>query len=415
VAREPPLDAGNARPDAWWVSDVSDHLTPVLWVCGPAGVGKSTVAWEIYTGLVSVGIEVGYVDIDQLGMCFPEPASDPGRYRIAAENLGAVVAGHRAAGARAVVVSGVVDPARGVPVDKIPGIVLTTCRLRADAADLTRRLIARQGDRELVAQALAEAEILDASALGDLCVDTSGLPVDEIVRLVRERTAGWAVRTGPATSDEVVERGPPADPGGGPILWLCGATGVGKSAAGFDLYLRHVLGRQLPGAFVDLDQIGFYRTTPADTRVNHRMRARILADIWRTFRAAGARCLTIVGPAEDDSAIKTYARALPAATITVCRLHAGRDELIRRIALRGQGRSWAQPGDPLKGQPAGHLSAFADQAVADAAMLERAAIGDVRIDTDQRAVEQVADAIIAETGWPTDSTPAGQQSTTDTE
>jgi uncharacterized protein YhfF len=30
------------------------------------------------------------VDIDQLGMCYPEPASDPGRHRMKARNLGAV-------------------------------------------------------------------------------------------------------------------------------------------------------------------------------------------------------------------------------------------------------------------------------------------------------------------------------------
>jgi hypothetical protein len=52
---------------------------------------------------------------------------------------GAVVAGYRAAGARAVVVSGVVDPAKGVHVDKVPNAVPTTCRLRADAGDLSRR------------------------------------------------------------------------------------------------------------------------------------------------------------------------------------------------------------------------------------------------------------------------------------
>jgi hypothetical protein len=38
--------------------------------------------------------------------------------------------------------------------------------------------------------------------------------------------------------------------------------------------------------------------------------------------------------------------------------------------------------------------------VADAAALERAAVGDVRVDTDRRTAEEVADAVIAETGWP---------------
>ena len=52
-------------------SVVSD-LIPVLWLCGPPGIGKSTVGWEIFTQLTQAGIEAGYVDIDQLGICIPK-------------------------------------------------------------------------------------------------------------------------------------------------------------------------------------------------------------------------------------------------------------------------------------------------------------------------------------------------------
>jgi broad-specificity NMP kinase len=380
---------------------VRTEPTPVLWVCGPAGVGKTTVAWEIYTGLVGSGVEVGYVDIDQLGMCFPAPESDPGRHRIAAENLNAVVAGYRTAGARAVIVSGVVDPGHGVHVDELSGIVLTTCRLRADAGDLRRRLTARQADPAYIARALAEAEALDAGDRNDLCIDTTGLPVDRVVALTRQRTAGWMDPTGTAAPGDAAER-PPADAAAGPILWLCGPTGVGKSTVGFNLFLRHVLGTQISGAFVDLDQIGFYPPPSTAARADHRMRATILADMWRTFRAAGAECLTVVGPAGDATAIAEYARVLPAATITVCRLHAGPEELARRIVLRGRGGSWSQPGDPLKGQPGEFLAAVAEQAAADDAALERGSVGDLRVCTTERTVEEVADAIVAATGWPGD-------------
>ena len=82
---------------------------PGLWLCGPPGVGKTSVGWEIYSELVRSGIQTGYVDIDQLGMCYPELATDPGRHRMKTRNLGAVVAVYRAAEARCVVVSGVID------------------------------------------------------------------------------------------------------------------------------------------------------------------------------------------------------------------------------------------------------------------------------------------------------------------
>jgi adenylylsulfate kinase-like enzyme len=85
------------------------HAMPLLWLCGPAGVGKTTVRYQVYSALVSAGVPAGFVDIDQLGMCYPETAADPGRHRLQARNLAAVVAGHRASGARCVVVTGVVD------------------------------------------------------------------------------------------------------------------------------------------------------------------------------------------------------------------------------------------------------------------------------------------------------------------
>ncbi|MDW6060029.1 hypothetical protein SAZ11_20960 [Streptomyces sp. FXJ1.4098] len=115
---------------------MSGEPIPVLWLCGPPGVGKTEVGWEIYTELGRAGVAAGYVDVDQLGICYPEPASDPGRHLMQARNVGAVVAGYRAAGARCVVVSGVVDTARGVHADRIPGAALTVCRLRVGQDEL---------------------------------------------------------------------------------------------------------------------------------------------------------------------------------------------------------------------------------------------------------------------------------------
>jgi len=177
---------------------VVSELIPVLWLCGPPGIGKSTVGWEIFTQLTQAGIEAGYVDIDQLGMCYPEPASDPGRHRLKAQNLGAVVANYRAAGARCVIVSGVVDPGRGVPADLIPRAVMTVCRLRAGRDELRQRFLGRGGQAGLLDEVLSQADAMDASDVADVCVDTSGLAAAEAARLVRERIAGWPVLTAPS-------------------------------------------------------------------------------------------------------------------------------------------------------------------------------------------------------------------------
>jgi hypothetical protein len=185
----------------------------------------------------------------------------------------------------------------------------------------------------------------------------------------------------------------------GPVLWLCGATGVGKSTVGFEVYQR-ARRAGLTAAYIDLDQLGFCRPGPADDPGNHRVKALNLAAVWRTYRAAGAQCLTMVGPVENQVAVAVYTDALPSAAITLVRLHAGRDQLTRRILLRGQGRgSWPQPGDPLLGQSTDRLLEVADQAAAAEAQ-EGASIGAMSVDTDSHTAEDAADVIIAQTGWP---------------
>jgi adenylylsulfate kinase-like enzyme len=381
---------------------VNDGVIPVLWLCGPPGVGKTTVGWELYAELVRSGIQTGYIDIDQLGVCYPEAESDRGRHRMKARNLGAVVAGHRAAGARCVVVSGVVDADHGVNIDELPHMGLTVCRLRADQEDLAQRFVGRRGQAEGLEQVLQEAADLDAGAVADVCVDTSGLTVGEVALRVRERAGGWPVLTDSGRSSVAAEpgRGQAVADGTGsgldlavPVLWLCGVTGVGKSTVGFQVYLK-VLRGGLTAAYIDLDQLGFCGPTPAD----HQVKARNLAGMWRTYREAGAQALVIVGPVEDESAVSVYADALPAATLTVCRLHAGRNELTSRIMLRGQGGSWSQPGDPLVGQPATHLLRIAAQAAHDADALEQSAIGH-RIDTNGRTIEEITDMVFTQTAW----------------
>jgi len=106
------------------------------------------------------------------------------------------------------------------------------------------------------------------------------------------------------------------------------------------------------------------------------------------------------GPIENQAALRAYAAALPAAVITTCRLHAGPAELRRRIMTRGEGGSWPQPGDPLRGQPASYLSRVAEQAAADARALDHASLDALRIDTTGRTASQAADLTTAAAGWP---------------
>jgi hypothetical protein len=60
-----------------------------------------------------------------------------------------VVANYRAAGARCVVVSGIVDAPHRLHADLVPGAVLTVCRLRVDRDELRRRFLGRGESAEV--------------------------------------------------------------------------------------------------------------------------------------------------------------------------------------------------------------------------------------------------------------------------
>jgi hypothetical protein len=260
---------------------------------------------------------------------------------IRARNAGAVIGNYRAAGARCVIVNGVVDPDLGVRPDLLGQAAVTACRLRADPEEVVRRLRGRDGHGDgdpgdTARLARGDCERMDASGLAGVCVDTTGVPAAEVARLVRDGCRDWH---------------------------------------GFGAAARERPDTLPPG--------------PAS-----------LAAIWRTYHAAGARQLVLAGPVENQAALQAHLAALPAAAVTVCRLHAGPAELRRRIITRGEGGSWPQPGDPLLGRSASYLSRVASRSAADAQALDRASLDAIRIDTDGHTAAQAAGLIAATARWP---------------
>ncbi|NUT35185.1 MAG: ATP-binding protein [Hamadaea sp.] len=349
-------------------------MVPVLWLYGAPGAGKTSTASALHARLVADGVEAAYVDVDQLGMCYPEPPGDPERHRLKEANLAGIVAGFEAAGACCVVVSGVVDAATGVHLPNVTG-----CRLVVDREEHRRRYVGRGYRVEDVELALDEADKL--ANLPGFSVETSGLTVPEVVDRVLVVT-GWPVTTAAKTRPpEPAVADKPGD-----VLWLSGATGVGKSTVGFPVFLR-LLGAGQAAGYVDADQLALYAGG------GHPLKARNLATVWRTYHAVGVRTLVVVGPIEDAAALEQYAVVLPNVRFTLVRLHAGRATLAERILRRGAGGgSWVQPGDPLLGRPAEDLKRIAEAAYVDAEALERSRLGH-RVDTDGRAVAAIADAV----------------------
>jgi DNA polymerase III delta prime subunit len=375
---------------------------PVLWLAGPAGVGKSAASWQLFTELADSGIRVAFADTDQLCMCYPAPPGDPGREDIKARNAGAAISNFRAAGAQCVIANGVLDPAAGLRAELLPQAAVTICRLRARADEVERRFVARHGQQDDTAELLqsvrTEASLLDQSSFADACVDTTDVPEIEVAARVRDACRDWPGFSGalPESAISAIETARP--PAGGEVLLLTGPTGVGKSTIGFQFYLD-CLNAGFVAGYVDLGQIGFLRPGGASDPRDQSLGARNLAAIWRTYRSAGASRLVVTGHIDSEAEFQCYARELPGAQIALCRLRAEREELTRRILSRGAGGSWPEPGDSLRGQPAGFLRAVANRVWGQEAARGQAWLGGLSLDTDGHTPREAASLLASATGW----------------
>ena len=324
-------------------------MIPIVWVTGPPGVGKTAVAWRVFEHLQRSGAEPAYVDVDQLGMVVPAPDGDPDRHRLKELNVVALRRNFAVAGARLLIVSGVVDPVHGPDLGVLGGPRVRVARLRADPDALRARLRRRNGQlrppRGSPSQdddAVQFADVLDRSGFADRCIDTTGRSIDEVAGSVLQDDAWFAA--GSETVDTSAG-GLEASPADGEVLWVSGPTGVGKSTVGYCAYLD-VLRSGARAAFVDVDQLGF-GVSDADALA---LKAQNLAAVWSNYADAGARLAIVVGDVTTSAEARRYEQALPMTTITWSRLRVDDEELVRRIRSRGVGGSWAQPGDPLRGR-----------------------------------------------------------------
>lgn len=299
---------------------------PVLWLYGPAGVGKTTAAWELFTRISGDGVRVAHVDIDQLGMCYgpptsteslwPEPVSDHVRHRRKTVNLDAVAANAREAGAAGLIVSGIVDPEHGIDTGLLPNVALTAIRLRAEPTEILHRLSVRARPGQQFDEVLHDAAALDRNDFPGACIDTTRLDVDQVLEQVTKHAADWL--TVGAQSATPLPAEPATTRPGVPILWLCGPRPPGLSAVGYEVH-RQLRLAGMSAAYLDLEQVGFLRPPSPEDPANHRFKAANLAAVYRTFQACGADCLVAVGSAEEPGDEDTYVEGLADVPLVTCR------------------------------------------------------------------------------------------------
>jgi adenylylsulfate kinase len=173
----------------------NDHPTALL-ITGTVGAGKTSVAAAAGSILAEARIPHAVIDLDALSQSWPTPPDDPFNLAMELRNLESLARNYLLAGACRLVVSGVVETtAERARYRAALGVELCVCRLRADLAELHRRLRIRHAgaDPEMrwhLDRAEQLDQILDQSAVDDFEVISDGRTLTDTAADVLTRT-GW--------------------------------------------------------------------------------------------------------------------------------------------------------------------------------------------------------------------------------
>ena len=175
----------------------------ILLVTGPAGIGKSTVCWEMGTQLAAANVAHAAVESDELDRVFPRPSAkdlerlEPKTSDVSAVNLAAVWKTYRALGHSRLIMSGVMlhpEHDRRWILAAIPGAHTTIFRLRAAEATLRARLDRREvgsGRVEQVQRTLRQARRMAGEpTTGLMVVPTDGESPQDLAATIL-RAVGW--------------------------------------------------------------------------------------------------------------------------------------------------------------------------------------------------------------------------------
>lgn len=353
----------------------------LLRLAGSPGVGKSAVGWAAAERIGAQGLPVAYVDIDQLGACYPAPADDPYRWQLKERALGLLAEHYLHAGVARLIVSGVVRS--DLPPPGLPGIAVRSLWLDADAEVRLARLAPRRWDsatsNETVRVGSEEAARLHRSWER---LSTDDLSVEETVDVVLSR---WAPRG--AESPVSWESPAPAVGDTGRVLWITGPRCVGASTVGW-LIASDAWQQGRRTGFVDIAQLSFTWNVDVPVGLTNGVA------LQQAFVAAGAERCVVVAPLELDPArVRT---AFGDTQISFVRLTASATDLHDRALARTRGEGPQLAGDDLLGAAPADvrttITALADQQIDSRP-------GESVVETSGCAATAVQQQVITAAGW----------------
>ncbi|WP_117192531.1 AAA family ATPase [Rhizobium terrae] len=173
-------------------SEAEDQVE-ILLLTGPAGVGKSTLSWEISARLAEAGIAHAAIETDELDRVFPRPSRQdlerlaPGTIDISALNLKAIWSVYRELKQTRLIMSGVMMHLafdRRWITSAIPNAKIIVVRLMATEESIADRLARRETEDGLDAQfqrSLRQLNHMTTETGGDMLrIHTDGRSVSEI-------------------------------------------------------------------------------------------------------------------------------------------------------------------------------------------------------------------------------------------
>jgi ribose 1,5-bisphosphokinase PhnN len=175
----------------------------LLLITGPAGVGKSTLCWEMSAQLAAQQVAHAVIETDELDRVFPRPSSEeleriqPGTIDVSSINLAAIWSTYRALGHSRLIMSGVMmhlDFDRRWILTAIPDARITVVRMTAIEPTLLARLAQREigsGAEEQAQRSLRQARRMASEDAQDVIVlPTDGKKPGELAEIILKK-AGW--------------------------------------------------------------------------------------------------------------------------------------------------------------------------------------------------------------------------------
>jgi len=375
---------------------MSNSRPTVIWICGVPASGKSVTAWGVFQRLALDGLAVAHVDIDQLGMLYPERANDQGRFRLKDDALAALMPNFADFGIDVVVVSGVVDVElvrrRRAVEGRLTGDV-TFCVLSPGEQALRTRLLDRGWDEDEITEVLAEADTLATSQFGQTVLDTSEASVPEVVV---EVSALISAVPRAVARREVVARQESQQ--SARIVVISGHRAVGTSTIGWIL-ASSSWNQNIRTGFADLHQLSFVARPGGAGHVDGALGIANMSALHELFTTRGADRLVVSAHIADGKQLADLRAAMPGTELTLVRLCADGPTLAANIERRAEEASARLADDDLLGADDDQQRLVLEAALQHQGLLEQQDEQDVRIDVSGTSVESIVEEVTRRLVW----------------